>query len=323
MAIISPRQKKGDNFFVTEWASKKRDSEKIAEIFASSLALSEVVPNTVIWGLLKAKSIEIARMLAKDPELSLRAARMRSCADALDFGVGVNPSTGVVSHPFDSAWFCHDPLCPVCQWRRALRWRARLYAALQTIIKQYDPALAFPTLTVLDPDISDLKNTIQRMSKAWAKLVRRKPLSGGLGWFWTIEIKRGEGDSVHPHLHALVILPKDAPLPSGGWWQKEWASCLSINYKPRLSALPLNQKDMAAVVQYLLKAEEITPDPPYYIALAHQLPRVRLLSSGGMLKLTLKQIPPLTPPRNETTAGLRAEWSGTEYNLVFDGLTTP
>jgi plasmid rolling circle replication initiator protein Rep len=281
------------------------------------LSLEKVVDNTAIWGLLKASSVEIARMLKQDSALHQRAKKMRECARTLFFAEHVERATGIVSNPFHHTFRCHDKLCPVCQWRRALQWRTRLYNALQSISSPQH-LIIFPTLTVLDPDVTALKTTLQKLSKAWASLVRRRLLSGNLGWFWTIEVKRGEGDFVHPHLHALLILPRNTPIPPIKWWQEAWSSSLSVAYKPRVSVPRMNTTDIAQVAEYLFKVEDITIDPPYYIALAHQLTDVRLLSSGGMLKAALKHT--RTPPQQEQmTTGLRAAWSGTSYNIVSAG----
>jgi hypothetical protein len=91
---------------------------------------------------------------------------------------------------------------------------------------------------------------------------------------------------------------------------------LCIDYKPRVAALRLHQKEVSAVVQYLLKAEDITADPPYYIALAHQLSGIRLVSSGGVLKAALKGITPISS-QNPMITGVKASWTGTSYHLAF------
>ncbi|WP_425333843.1 protein rep, partial [Klebsiella pneumoniae] len=70
-----------------------------------------------------------------------------------------------------SAHFCRVRHCPVCQWRKSLMWKARYWKALPEIQSKYPSGRwLFFTLTVRNCEITEVKNTIQNMHKAFIKL---------------------------------------------------------------------------------------------------------------------------------------------------------
>jgi len=63
-----------------------------------------------------------------------------------------------------------------------------------------------------------------------------------------------------------------------------------------------------------MKAEEITNDPPWFIALARQIEGLWLVSCGGLLKNLLKEVEKSVETTAESAhADFEFFWSGTEY----------
>jgi len=166
------------------------------------------------------------------------------------------------------ARFCKVPYCPMCQFRRSLKWRAKFLAALPQIQAEYPThKWIFLTLTVKNCHISELRSTIQNMGKAFGRLAKLAayPLIGCIKslevtrvWDWYDESGNYLGrhgvtwwyrskdadkqlwtakptDEVHPHYHILGMVP--ASYFSTGYikqeqWSEMWKQSLRIDYTP-------------------------------------------------------------------------------------------
>jgi plasmid rolling circle replication initiator protein Rep len=167
------------------------------------------------------------------------------------------------------ARFCKVPYCPMCQFRRSLKWRAKFLAALPEIQEMYPThKWVFLTLTVKNCQIDELRANIKDMGKAWARLTKLVdfPLEGcikslevtriwdwydqsgkflgrhGVKWFdrhkdqdkqhWTAK----PTDEVHPHFHILGLVPASYFTGRGYMkqetWAEMWKKSLRVSYDP-------------------------------------------------------------------------------------------
>jgi plasmid rolling circle replication initiator protein Rep len=93
------------------------------------------------------------------------SSRITRCGDWLKFWHGEN------SLKLMAASFCKVPYCPLCQFRRSLKWRARLLAQVPKIKEKYPiHEWAFLTLTVRNCELGDLRSTIKLMASGWKRL---------------------------------------------------------------------------------------------------------------------------------------------------------
>lgn len=168
-----------------------------------------------------------------------------------------------------NARFCKVPYCPMCQFRRSLKWRAKFLGALPNIQAQYPThKWIFLTLTVKNCQIQNLRETIKGMNTAWARLSKlvNFPLDGAIksleitriwDWYdgdhnflgrhgvtWWYRQKDADKhlwiaeptDEVHPHFHILGMVQASYFTGRGyikqEQWSEMWRQSLRIDYDP-------------------------------------------------------------------------------------------
>ncbi len=242
------------------------------------------------------------------------AERVRKCAQALFFEMRAATATGEIGYKLTSADFCHWRHCPACQWRRSLRNKAIFMAQLPTIKEQYPKARwIMLTLTVRNCHVSDLRETIQGMNKAWGRLVKRPEFSIVDGWIRSVEVTRGEDGSAHPHYHCLLMVP---PKYFDGKnyvkterWVQVWRECLQVDYSPVCDVRIVRPKMVkdettgqlvqskgalaaaaAEVLKYSTKGQDLIDGGPDWMAeFIEQVRGLKFLTSGGALKGIFKR----------------------------------
>ena len=127
----------------------------------------------------------------------------------------------------------------------------------------------FLTLTVRNPKIEDLRETLQHMNKSWQRLKDRKEfISGVEGWVRTTEVTRPKDPKdkdkkykrvcpttgnthAHPHFH-VILMVKPSYFGKGyikqSRWQELWADCLRVDYLHKLTLGRLSQEKKALVM---------------------------------------------------------------------------
>ena len=199
----------------------------------SSLWLSDVSPRDKPWDQHKQQARQVASIYTQ-ADYEKYSKRIWECSQSLEFRVLSDDQGG--SHlKLHSARFCRVRLCPVCQWRRSMMWRARFLKALPKICADYPRGrFLFLTLTVRNCPLEDLRETIAWMNASWLKMVKRKNFPA-LGWIKCIEVTRGQTDLAHPHFHCLLMVNetyfKDGYISQANW-TKMWKECLKVDYTP-------------------------------------------------------------------------------------------
>ena len=199
----------------------------------SSLWLSDASSKDKPWDQHKQQARQVASIYtAADYEKYSK--RIWECSQSLEFRVLSDDQGG--SHlKLHSARFCRVRLCPVCQWRRSMMWRARFLKALPKICGDYPRGrFIFLTLTVRNCRLEDLRETIAWMNASWKKMTMRKNFPA-LGWIKCIEVSRGETDLAHPHFHCLLMVNEtyfSRGYISQADWTKMWKECLKVDYNP-------------------------------------------------------------------------------------------
>ncbi len=224
--------------------------------------------------------------------------RMSFCSELLDFKLSPNEE-GNVALKLSSARFCRVRHCPVCQWRRSLAWKAKAYKVLPQIVEKYPKhRWLFLTLTIKNCKITDLRDTIQLMNKAFKRLTELKAFPA-VGWLKSVEVTRGKDGSAHPHFHCLLMV-------SGGYfsgrdylkqaeWVAMWRKCLRLDYNPVLDvqAIKKGTQPMQLVpelLKYCTKESDMTVDREWLLELTRQMHKLRAIATGGVLKEFLKAL---------------------------------
>lgn len=143
-----------------------------------------------------------------------KASRVSSCGTELEFAYEISPD-GEVSEKgkLHSANFCKDRLCPMCAWRRSYKIFGQVSRIMEHLGDKYE--YLFLTLTVPSVPAESLSDTISRLVKAWANLIRQKPFKTAVrGFFRALEVTRNNDPKsksyklYHPHFHVVLAVPK-------------------------------------------------------------------------------------------------------------------
>lgn len=246
------------------------------------------------------------------------AGRIEQCSGYLEFGLGQGDENGEQVFRLTSARFCRVRQCPICQWRKALMWRARFYKAFPAIERDFPKArYIFLTLTVKNCPISDLRETIRWMNDSWKRLTNRQTWPA-LGFIRTTEVTRGKDGTAHPHFHCLLMVQpsyfQGKYYLSHAKWTELWQSCLQVDYTPivevhavkpradRGKARAGDQQQAIAdtvmeVFKYAVKPEQMLGDGTevdraWLIDLASSLHKTRSVVLGGVFRQYMSESEP-------------------------------
>ena len=231
-------------------------------------------------------------------EFERLAQRMGDCSKLLELALR-DGEDGEQHFKLAHARFCRVRHCPVCQWRRSLMWVARTKKALPRILNDYpNHRWIFLTLTVRNPLIQDLRDSIQSMNKAFVKLTKRK-VWPGVGWLKSLEVTCPKDiDYAHPHFHVLVMVPNSyfqgKYYLSQEKWVDLWSSCLGVDYSPVVDVRAVKpmkgdlkqgvEKAIAETFKYSVKEADLVLDAQWLLELTAQMHNARSVGIGGCFR---------------------------------------
>jgi plasmid rolling circle replication initiator protein Rep len=271
--------------------------------------LSDVSPKHEPWDQHRAEADDVSKVYATGTTQHQRyAERVAACAQVLEFARDP-PTTGAQKLKLRRTWFCRVRHCPVCQWRGALMWQARVYLTLPQLIKDYpNIRFLFLTLTIRNCRIENLRVTLKLLARGWKRLTDL-PAWPARGWVRSVEITRGKDGSAHPHYHCLLVVPP--AYFQGGYlaqeqWAELWRQCLRIDYKPvvdvrvvqperRLASgkiVPATWNMWGAVVEilkYAVKPSDMVRDHDWFLQLTDQIHHTRAVAVGGILRRYIRE----------------------------------
>lgn len=280
-----------------------------------SIPLATVSERDKVWDTHRASTQDVAQIYAQNAEFERFAERMKSCSTWLQFGF----KDGL---KLKEANFCRVRNCPVCQWRKSLLWKAMMFQTYDTLKELYpNHRWLFLTLTLRNPPVTELRDTLDTMHKAWRKLIKRKEFANVVGWIRTTEVTRDDkrpNTYAHPHYHAMLLV-KPSYFTHGyvkqADWIRIWGECLQVNYAPNVdirTVKPKGEDDtrlrgvIAETLKYAVKPSDMVGDgSPQSVAwfweYTRQVHKLRFVASGGVLKNALKHDADITDQDMITT----------------------
>lgn len=256
------------------------------------VALSDISPQDKPWDKHR-KNAEIISSYYKKGGMDRYAMRVDLCARHLDFRLVDDEYRGQKKLKLFSARFCRVRHCPICQWRRSLRWKAKAYEALPKVVADY-PAhrWLFLTLTLKNCELTDLRDTLNDMNRAFKRLTELK-IFPAIGWVRSVEVTRGrDGQSAHPHIHCLLLV-KPNYFATGYLHKKDWITlwqqCLRLDYKPILDIQAVHVEKspvslVAEILKYQCKESDLCADADWFLEYVKQMHGTRAVSVGGVLR---------------------------------------
>lgn len=222
--------------------------------------------------------------------------RIDLCSQLLDFALTPDSAEGEHKLKLASARFCRVRHCPVCQWRRSLMWKAKAHKILPIIVEKYPKhRWLFVTLTVKNCPITQLRDTLSDMNKAWQRFSQRKDFPA-IGWIRSTEVTRGKDGSAHPHFHCLLMV---TPSYFGrGYlkqsdWVRLWQESMRLDYQPVMDVRAVKAGDTPSslipeLLKYCVKESDLVADKDWFLELTRQLHKTKAVAVGGVLKEYLK-----------------------------------
>jgi len=266
--------------------------------------LSDLSPKDKPWDSHRAIA-DTVQNLYRSARLDKYADRIQTCGKLLEFALR-SDEQGDVAIKLQSAHFCRVRHCPVCQWRRSMKWQAKMFTAMPEINKAYPThRWLFVTLTVKNCTIADLRNTVLEMNKGFARLSKLVKFPA-IGWIKSVEVTRNpETGEAHPHFHCLMLVP------SGYFgksyikqedWRLLWKRSMRLAYlpvvnikavKPKKNKLTDEVDDIGQAIvetlKYSVKETDLVADENWLAQLTAQLHQTRAIAIGGVLKNFLKE----------------------------------
>lgn len=226
--------------------------------------------------------------------------RVATCGDVLRF---IKKQDG--SLKLYQAYFCKNKLCPMCNWRRSMKYSYQTSRIVDEAIKQEPKArFLFLTLTVKNVDGKDLNSTISQLTQSFDRLFRRAKVKKNLlGYLRSVEVTHNEDDnSYHPHIHVLMMVrPSYFQSKKDYITQKEWGAMwsqsLKVSYEPMIDIRTVKEtgKGLRGAVletaKYPTKPIKLDIENKQVVDdLYNGLYRKRQLGYGGLFKTIKKQL---------------------------------
>ena len=250
-----------------------------------------------VWDVRKAAADDVADLYAKAKveKVSKHAAKVAACSQTVILSDVINRETGELGHKAES-WKCRERHCPICQSARARKLHRAFTAALPAIMAEVPQGrFLLLTLTVRNCPITELRQTLADMGKAWKRLTRKPEFQIVKGWVRGSEVTRSDTGEAHPHFHALLLVPPSyfgKSYIKQAQWIELWQDAARLNYTPsvdirRVKTPEGGLSEAIKAATYSVKPSELTTGPAWFHALHVQVSGLRFLATGGVIKAAL------------------------------------
>lgn len=170
-----------------------------------------------------------------------KSANISDCGSWLKFNSCPNGHEKKLNH----ANFCRVRLCPMCNWRRSLKFATNVKEIAHVASQRQKLRYLFLTLTVKNCEGENLDLTIKHMNESWRRLSKQKYFKDRIvGWIKVLEITRNILDgSYHPHFHIMLAVSpsyfkrdksnsKKDKYINQEQWRNLWKKALKVDYEP-------------------------------------------------------------------------------------------
>lgn len=227
--------------------------------------------------------------------------RIASCGDTLRF---IRQEDG--SLKLYQAYFCKNKLCPMCNWRRSMKYSYQTSQIVDEAIKEQPKGrFLFLTLTVKNVPGVELNNTISSLTKSFDRLFKRAKVQKNLiGYLRSVEVTYNEKENTyHPHIHVLMMVNSSYFSGAGNnyitqkEWGDMWSQSLKVDYVPMVDIRSVKEKGkglkgaILETAKYPVKPIELDVENKQVVEdLYKGLYRKRQLGYGGLFKEIRKKL---------------------------------
>lgn len=264
--------------------------------------------------------------------------RVASCGEMLHF---IRREDGGLR--LYQAYFCKNKLCPMCNWRRSMKYSYQTSRIVDEAIKQQPKGrFLFLTLTVKNVEGEKLNETISQLTQAFNRLFKYKKVQKNLiGYLRSVEVTHNEEEGTyHPHIHVLMMVRpvyfKGGSYISQEEWGVLWSQSLKVDYVPMVDIRAVKETGKGLKGAILETAKY--PTKPIKLDIENKqvvddlyngLYRKRQLGYGGLFKKIKKQLALddvengdlvlTSDDKNELSEGTKivACWNATKQNYLI------
>ena len=226
--------------------------------------------------------------------------RVISCGDTLQF---IQNQDGTLK--LYQAYFCKNKLCPMCNWRRSMKYSYQTSRIVDEAIKQSPKGrFLFLTLTVKNVEGQALNSTISQLTKSFDRLFKRAKVQRNLlGYLRSVEVTHNENDKTyHPHIHVLMMVRPSYFQSKKDYitqkeWSDMWSQSLKVDYVPMIDIRTVKETGKGLRGAVLETAKYPTKPIKFDVEnkqvvddLYNGLYRKRQLGYGGLFKTIKKQL---------------------------------
>ncbi len=252
------------------------------------------------WRGRKIMSLKLADVFESLGYKTTMIERIQSCGEVLNF---IRQTDG--SLKLYQAYFCKNKLCPMCNWRRSMKYSYQTSQIVDEAIKQVPKGrFIFLTLTVKNVAGSDLNRALSSLTQSFARLFRRAKVKKNLiGYLRSVEVTHNEiTGEYHPHIHVLLMVrpsffQSKKDYISQKEWGEMWSNSLKVDYIPMVDVRAVKEKGKGLRGAILETAKY--PTKPFKLEIENKqvvddlyngLYRKRQLGYGGLFKTIKKQL---------------------------------
>lgn len=232
-----------------------------------------------------------------------KAERVGECANVLEF----KQSKETGERKLYRVWFCKSRLCPMCNWRRAMKHGIQSQKVIKEVIKQ-KPKTRWLFLTLSVKNVYDgaaLNKSLSDMTKGFNRMMKYVKIKKNLvGFMRATEVTVNDTDnSYNQHMHVLLAVESSFFKGSENYinqkeWTAFWKRAMKLDYEPMVDirAIKPKNKDKTDIqsaidetAKYPVKDTDFRTDDEEknlkrLADLEEGLHRKRLISYGGLLK---------------------------------------
>lgn len=203
------------------------------------------------------------------------------------------------------AYFCKNKLCPMCNWRRSMKYSYQTSQIVDRAIeKEPKGRFLFLTLTVKNVEGDRLSDTLSQLTKGFNRLFKYKKVQKNLlGYLRAIEVTHNELEKTyHPHIHVLLMVKSSYFSGKNNYisqseWGDLWSQALNVDYVPMVDVRAVKEtgKGLKGAIletaKYPTKPIEFNVENTQVVDDLYQgLYRKRQLGFGGLFKTIKKEL---------------------------------
>ncbi|MFS6011597.1 protein rep [Streptococcus agalactiae] len=252
------------------------------------------------WRSRKIMSLKLADVFENLGYKKSMIERVQSCGEVLNFILQNDGSLKLYQ-----AYFCKNKLCPMCNWRRSMKYSYQTSRIVDEAIKQEPKGrFVFLTLTVKNVKGNDINKTLSSLTQSFDRLFRRAKVKKNLiGYLRSVEITHNEkNNDYHPHIHVLLMVrPSFFQSKKDYITQKEWgdmwSQSLKVDYTPMVDVRAVKEKGkglkgaILETAKYPTKPIKLDIENKQVVDDLHNgMYRKRQLGYGGLFKTIKKQL---------------------------------